>query len=119
MNKREFLRTTGLLGVASLIPFGKTIAEDNGTNKTASCTLIPTETAGPFPIDLTTNTNFFRSDIREDKTGVQLNLKLKIIGESNCLPMQNLRVNIWQCDKDGLYSGYSQSANQAIPDRQD
>lgn len=24
----------------------------------------------------------------------------------NCLPMQNVRVNIWHCDKDGNYSGY-------------
>jgi len=111
MNKREFLMTTGLFGFASLIPFNKTFAEDNGANKTLSCTLIPTETAGPFPLDLTASTTFFRTDIREGKTGVPLNLKLKIIGADNCLPMQNLRVNIWHCDKDGLYSGYNQPNN--------
>jgi protocatechuate 3,4-dioxygenase beta subunit len=110
-NRREFIKTTGLLGAASLIPFGNVIAENNGSNKVASCTLIPTETAGPFPLDLTANTTFFRQDIRETKTGVQLNLRLKIIGDANCLPMQNLRVNIWHCDKDGLYSGYSQANN--------
>ena len=38
-------------------------------------------------------------------------LKLKIIGEGYCLPMPNLRVNIWHCHKDGLYSGYSQTNN--------
>lgn len=110
-NRREFIKTTGLFGAVSLIPFGSVLAETNGSNKAASCTLIPTETAGPFPLDLTANTSYFRQDIRETKTGVQLNLKLKIIGDGNCLPMQNLRVNIWHCDKDGLYSGYSQTNN--------
>lgn len=110
-NRRDFIKMTGLLGAASAIPFGKVLAETNETNKVASCILIPTETAGPFPLDLTANTAFFRQDIREGKAGVQLNVKLKIIGNGNCLPMQNLRVNIWHCDKDGLYSGYSQANN--------
>jgi protocatechuate 3,4-dioxygenase beta subunit len=110
-NRRDFIKMTGLLGAASLMPFGKVLAETNETNKVASCTLIPTETAGPFPLDLTANTTFFRQDIREGKAGVQLNLKLKIIGNGNCLPMENVRVNIWHCDKDGLYSGYSQTNN--------
>ena len=105
MDKREFLRSAGLLGVASLMPFGKLIA-DNQEKTSSSCVLIPTETAGPFPLDLTANTNFFRQDVRESKAGVQLNLRMKIIGNTNCLPMQNVRVNIWHCDKDGNYSGY-------------
>ena len=110
-NRREFIKATGLLGAASLIPFGNLMADTKDSNKVTSCTLIPTETAGPFPLDLTANTAFFRQDIREAKTGVQLNLKLKIIGDENCLSMENLRVNIWHCDKDGLYSGYSQNNN--------
>jgi protocatechuate 3,4-dioxygenase beta subunit len=112
-DRREFLKTTGILGVASLLPFGKALAAGNEVKKVKdSCVLVPTETAGPFPLDLTANTTFFRQDVRESKTGVQLNVKLKIIGVDNCDPMQNLRVNIWHCDKDGLYSGYSQTNNQ-------
>lgn len=41
-----------------------------------------------------------------------MHLKLRVIGSENCLPMNNVRVNIWHCDKDGLYSGYSQQNNQ-------
>ena len=70
------------------------------------CVLIPTETAGPFPLDLTDNPFFFRQDVREDREGVQVNLKMKVLGLDNCEPMQNVRVHIWHCDKDGLYSGY-------------
>lgn len=110
-DRRDFIKTAGLLGAASLVPFGKVLAGTSDTKKAASCTLIPTETAGPFPLDLTANTTFFRQDIRETKTGVPLNLKLKIIGDGNCLPMENVRVNIWHCDKDGLYSGYDQTNN--------
>ncbi|MFN8154264.1 MAG: hypothetical protein U0Y08_08250 [Bacteroidia bacterium] len=111
MNKREFLKTTGLLGLASMAPIAKVLGGVAGAANSNTCVSIPTETAGPFPLDLTANTFYFRQDIRENKTGVQLNLRLRIIGDSNCLPMQNLRVNIWHCDSTGLYSGYSQTNN--------
>lgn len=77
-----------------------------------NCALIPAETAGPFPLDLTENQMFFRQDVREDRTGVLLHQKIKIIGLENCLPMPNVRVNIWACDKDGLYSGYGAEAGK-------
>ncbi len=99
----------GALGIASVIPTGFNKAEKTATNIgnfDPTCILIPSETAGPFPLDLSANQTFFRQDIREDRQGIQLNLKLKILGLSNCEPMPNLRVNIWHCDKDGNYSGY-------------
>ena len=111
MDKREFLKKTGMLSLASLLPLERVLASVGGQTRTNTCTLIPSETAGPFPLDLTTNSFYFRQDVRENKTGAQLNLRLKIIGDQNCLPMPNLRVNIWHCDKDGLYSGYSQAGN--------
>ncbi|MCB0792216.1 MAG: T9SS type A sorting domain-containing protein [Flavobacteriales bacterium] len=103
MNKREFLKTGGLLGVASLLPTGRLFA----SGAAGSCVLIPTETAGPFPLDLTANTFYFRQDVREDRTGAPLRLRLRILGDQNCGAMENLRVNIWHCDADGVYSGYT------------
>ncbi len=104
--RRDFMRITGLAGAASLWPFGKLSAQTSG-----GCVLIPTETKGPFPLDLTDNPFYLRTDVREDRDGVQLNLKIRILGQDNCEPFPNVRVNIWQCDKDGNYSGYgSESA---------
>jgi protocatechuate 3,4-dioxygenase beta subunit len=108
MKRKDFLRGIGLAGAGSMLT-GKVSSSarslDNGPLP-PNCTLIPAETAGPFPLDLTENQVFFRQDVREDRTGVLLHQKIKIIGLENCLPMPNVRVNIWACDKDGLYSGY-------------
>lgn len=107
MNKRDFLKTGGLLGLASVLPTGKLLANGTDEGDRGGCVLIPTETAGPFPLDLTANTFYFRQDVREDRTGAPLRLRLRIVGLENCLPMQNVRVNIWHCDADGVYSGYT------------
>jgi len=108
MKRLDFLRGLGLVGAGSMVA-GKVATSPHTVNSgpmPPNCTLIPAETAGPFPLDLTENQVFFRQDVREDRTGVVLNQKIKIIGLENCLPMPNVRVNIWACDKDGNYSGY-------------
>lgn len=110
MKRNEFLKGLGLLGVGAVVPFKDALAA-TPANKGTACVLIPSETEGPFPLDLTANSTYFRQDVREDRTGTTLNLKMKILGLNNCGPMQNVRVNIWACDKDGIYSGYSNAQN--------
>lgn len=112
MNKREFLRTSGLLGAATFLPISRAFSEEGlFTGARGSCSLIPSETAGPFPLDLTENTTFFRQDITEGYPGVPLTTRLRIIGLENCEPMPNVRVNIWHCSNEGSYSGYSLNNN--------
>jgi protocatechuate 3,4-dioxygenase beta subunit len=116
MKRKDFLKSLGLIGAGSTVLSSKVVAKTTAASiklPPTTCVLIPTETEGPFPLDLTTvnAATFFRKDVREDRTGVRLNVKLKIIGASNCLPMGNLRVNIWHCSKDGLYSGYDNNMN--------
>jgi len=113
MERKHFLKGMGLAGAATLIPFGKLFAgNDSVAEKPTSCTLVPTETEGPFPLDLTENSYYFRTNIIEDREGAPYKLRLRILGQDNCTPMTNVRVNIWHCDKDGIYSGYAGGTNQ-------
>ncbi len=106
MNRKDFLKAIGLAGIGLGLPATTYANSRTKTEEVESCVLIPTETAGPFPLDLTTNTFYFRQDVREDRVGVQFNVRLKIFGNVNCEPMPNVRVNIWHCDNVGNYSGY-------------
>lgn len=93
-------------------------SDDSGSDTTIAgeCVLIPEETEGPYPLlAVLSNSAMVREDITEGKTGVPLTLKLKIVDISNnCEPMTNASVYVWHCDKDGLYSGYSQPAGNTI-----
>jgi protocatechuate 3,4-dioxygenase beta subunit len=74
------------------------------SNTTGSaCVVTPNETIGPYPslVDL------FRSDIREGKSGTNLTLTISVVNTANnCTPIDNVNVEIWQCDATGNYSQY-------------
>lgn len=109
MKRGDFIRGLGLVGIGSMLPFSKAKADDNGLAKgTAGCVLIPQETSGPYPWDLSSNPNMFRQDITEGNTGTPLNLTLTIVNTNdNCNPIANARVDVWHCNKDGYYSEYA------------
>jgi protocatechuate 3,4-dioxygenase beta subunit len=77
------------------------------------CTLIPTETQGPYPLlSVLGNSAIVRKDITEGKAGVPLTLTLNLVNvNESCGPIVGAAVYIWHCDKDGAYSGYSSGAN--------
>jgi len=78
---------------------------------TGSCTVTPSETAGPFPT--ITPSSLVRSDIRLDRTGVALTIKITITNKnSSCAALSGALVDIWHCDKDGLYSEYGGTSMQ-------
>lgn len=110
MDRRDLLKAAGLAGIASLLPWKKTLGNAAGGYALAdesACVLIPQETEGPYPLDTVSNSELLRQDITGGKTGVPLKMRLKIIGSVNCAPIQNAWVKIWHCDKDGYYSGYT------------
>lgn len=73
-----------------------------------SCTVIPTETIGPYPLSTLLNSSLIlRENIAEDKTGVPLQVKLKLVNVDNSCTPVSAYVYIWHCDKDGNYSGYN------------
>ncbi len=92
-----------------------TSGTDTGTGSgtgSGSCTVSPTETAGPFPT--ITPSSLVRSDIRDDRTGVAMNIALNIKNINNsCAALSGAIVDIWHCDKDGNYSEYGGSGMQS------
>ncbi len=65
------------------------------------CTVTPDQVEGPF---------FFkapeRQDVREDRSGLQLDLRMRVVKADGCTPVQGAAVEIWHCDAAGRYSGY-------------
>lgn len=77
---------------------------------TGSCVLVPSETQGPYPLlSVLSDPEILRSDITEGLPGVPLTLRLQLVNvNAGCAPLSNVAVYLWHCDKDGVYSGYSQ-----------
>ena len=108
MKRGDFLKGLGLAGVSTLVPFSKSLAATLSNKPTTGCILVPTETAGPYPWDLSGDNTMFRTDIREGNAGTQLNLTINLVNvNDNCNPITNARVDIWHCNKDGYYSEYA------------
>lgn len=113
MQRKDFLKGVGFLGLGTMLNLNspsKILAQtkQEQTAFDGDCVLIPSETAGPYPLDLSSNSAMFRQDIREGKAGTQLDLTLTLVNvNDNCKAIPNARIDIWHCDKDGYYSGYS------------
>ncbi|MEV4161967.1 intradiol ring-cleavage dioxygenase [Nonomuraea dietziae] len=89
----------------------------------ATCAQIPEETAGPYPGDGSNGPNILtwsgvvRSDIRSSvgsasgtAEGVPLTIDLTLLDTSkDCSALAGAAVYVWQCDRDGNYSMYSES----------
>jgi protocatechuate 3,4-dioxygenase beta subunit len=52
-----------------------------------------------------------RRNVVEDRTGVPLTLRLRVIDSATCRPLRNAGVEIWHCDALGVYSGYTASGS--------
>ncbi|MBS1509295.1 MAG: intradiol ring-cleavage dioxygenase [Bacteroidetes bacterium] len=126
MERKHFLKNSltalGLVTVAPLMnACKKTVtSSDSGSGSgsgsgggSSSCTVGPTETAGPFPT--ITPSSLVRSDIRLDRTGVAFTIKIYIKNTNNsCSALSGAIVDIWHCDKDGYYSEYGGTSMQTV-----
>ena len=78
-------------------------------DESASCSVTPEETEGPYYFDV----DSIRSDIREDRDGVLLRLALRVRDAKSCEPIENAVVDIWHCDALGSYSGFESASTGA------
>jgi protocatechuate 3,4-dioxygenase beta subunit len=78
-------------------------------DESASCSLTPQETEGPYYFDV----DSIRSDIREDREGTLLRLAIRVRGAKSCKPLENAVVDVWHCDALGIYSGFESASKGA------
>lgn len=96
----------GLLsaGAALLTPPARAASETApaSANADEACFLTPQSESGPYYLD----PKLVRAEIAEDRPGVPLRLRLRVIEAGTCAPVPGARVDIWHCDARGIYSGY-------------
>ncbi|AYB33450.1 intradiol ring-cleavage dioxygenase [Chryseolinea soli] len=118
MQRKEFIKRLGFgsLMVPLVVACGKdddpTPATDT-TTTSGTCTVSPSETAGPFPTK--TPADLVMVDIRSDRTGIEMTVTITIQNSNNsCAALADAIVDIWHCDKDGYYSEYGGSGMQSV-----
>jgi protocatechuate 3,4-dioxygenase beta subunit len=106
---------------------GTSTGTSTGT-ATSSCTVIPEETAGPYPGDGSNSSNggvanaltlsgIVRSDIRSSiagasgtAAGIPLKIRIQLVNTgASCASLAGYAIYLWHCDRDGNYSMYSAS----------
>jgi len=82
---------------------------DGQGSVTGSCIVRPQLTEGPFYVDI----NTIRSDIREDRKGVllEINFKVQRISKNTCSALKDALVDVWHADANGNYSGVGNLSN--------
>lgn len=112
--RRRAIVRLNALGIGAVLGTGfgpgKAAAQSPGA---PTCRLIPTATAGPFPLLAFLSTGAaLRRDIRESRPGVPLTLNIQLQNiDAGCAPVRNAVVYVWHCDRDGGYSGYNAGQN--------
>jgi len=101
-------------------------SSSSGSSGTSTCSVIPEETAGPYPgdgsnsnssgvVNVLTLSGIVRSDIRTSiagasgtAAGVPLTVTLTLVNtNSSCASLAGYAIYLWHCNRDGLYSLYS------------
>jgi protocatechuate 3,4-dioxygenase beta subunit len=117
--------TTGGTSSSSSSSSSSSTSTTAATGSSATCSTIPTETAGPFPGDgsngpnVLTESGIVRSDITSSfgssttvASGVPLTVELTIVDADGCAPMPGAAVYAWHCDQEGRYSIYSDGVTE-------
>ena len=101
----EPARTTTTEGATATVTPSSTAAATSDLAKrfdaAATCTQTAEQTEGPYYLDV----DAIRSDIREDRDGVELRLGIRVRSAGDCEPIRNAVVDIWHADAEGVYSG--------------
>jgi protocatechuate 3,4-dioxygenase beta subunit len=122
LSRRHFMIGLAGTGMASLLSSCESYQSKNklmaspmfndSSNSYGACMFTPEAAEGPYYID----GERVRNDVREDRTGQDLYLRLQVVDVNNgCKPIQNAVVDIWHCDAEGSYSGYPKANPNGRP----
>jgi protocatechuate 3,4-dioxygenase beta subunit len=82
------------------------------TGTSGSCSVVPTETEGPYPTKAPAS--YVRSDITDGRSGYKMTVNINLTNyNANCDALANALVDIWHCDAEGNYSEYGGSGSQS------
>jgi protocatechuate 3,4-dioxygenase beta subunit len=79
-----------------------TLALPGAFAQDASCTVTPDSGEGPFYFDPA----LVRWDVTSGRPGAPLEVAMRITRARDCAPLRGARLDLWQADALGLYSGY-------------
>jgi len=95
-------RRRAIVGLSAIVMAAMSPARAWAQGKPGSCVLTPDAGEGPFYLD----PRLLRSDITSGQPGAPLDLALQVVRAGDCATLANARVDVWQADGLGLYSGY-------------
>jgi protocatechuate 3,4-dioxygenase beta subunit len=97
----ELTRRRALLGLSACAT--SALATTEALAQAARCVLTPNPGEGPFYFD----PELLRSDITDGAVGAPLEIAIKVTRAGDCAVLADTRVDLWQADGLGLYSGYA------------
>ena len=119
----------GTSATSSSSSSSSTSSSSSSSSTSGSCSVIPSETAGPYPgdgsnsnssgvVNVLTLSGIVRSDIRSSvgglsgtAAGVPMTVTLKLVNTaSSCASLAGYAIYLWHCTQDGNYSLYSSSS---------
>lgn len=119
MNRRAMLRALSmspfvLTGVGVFSAADRAAAQAIGLVAPNVCMVTPEVTEGPYYL----GAGLMRSDITEGKDGIPMSQEIQVV-DASCTPIEGARVDIWHCDAEGNYSGYSNQGSDRTVDTSD
>jgi protocatechuate 3,4-dioxygenase beta subunit len=101
IKRREALIAAGGLGAAAVT--SRTLFGPSNALAGADCLLQREVTEGPYYLDL----DLVRRNIKEDRRGIPLTLRFRVLNANTCRVIKGAAVEIWHADGSGAYSGVS------------
>jgi protocatechuate 3,4-dioxygenase beta subunit len=103
--RREFL------GASAALVSGAHLIGSRSLAATPACVLASEQEEGPYYVDY----EKIRRDVTEGRPGVPVRLRVRLMHAKECSPLANAALDIWHCDAQGVYSGFTASSPDGPP----